>query len=95
MKTFKRIKTFAEVKAQCDEQALHLDDDLYLYKGYDTIKISSASESRDYAIYNTVSGRFFGITDKCVRFTSDLVVHENEDWFQALLAFFYVEKDHG
>lgn len=49
-------------------------------------------DKHGYVMFNTVNGTFFGTTDKGVEFSSSETQYEKEQWFQALLSFFYVEK---
>lgn len=95
MRTFKRHKTFEEVKALCKEQGLFINDALYLHRGYDTVVIKRFVASRDQVIYNTTNGRFYGtasVDGQTVQFHSD-DKRDGAPWFDALLDFFYVEKD--
>lgn len=97
MKTFASHKTSAEVFAQCEAQGVPVNRH-HFDRGGDTIVVGQPwplvlePNSPAYAIYNVVNGQFFGRTDKGVAFNSNSTEHENEPWFQALLAFFYVEK---
>jgi len=93
MKKFKRFKTYEEIKAQCAEQGLLFDDRLYRERHFDTVVVRSAEGSKDYVIYNTTNGRFFGETGEGDRINSDSTRHDKEPWMQALLDFFLVEKD--
>lgn len=106
MKTFARIKTVAEIKQQCKDQGVTFDDFGHR-QGRDHIAVGVERglhedgtpwvESRDgqekgWVLYNVHTGAFFGATPEGESFTSSSVEHENCEWFQALLSFFYVEK---
>lgn len=93
MKTFKRHKTFDEIVDQCRTQKLYLDAESYFLEGGDTICVGAPSSGLGWVIFNTFNGRFFGKTDKGIEFSSDTDEHDKEPWMQALLNFFYVEKE--
>lgn len=92
MKKFAGHKSHAQIKRQCEEQGVPLNDRLYREQGWDTIVVGSYPNG-GYALYNTVNGTFFGWTPKGVFFESGSAQFEDEPWFQALLSFFYIEKD--
>lgn len=87
MRTSKRHKTLAEIKAQCKAQGLEFHDKAYK-AGSDCITVRGGG---GHATFNTVTGWFCGTTDRGVSFDSHNTHHENEPWFQALLDFFYTD----
>lgn len=89
MKQFASIKPLEVIQQQCAEQGLVFNDRLYREQGWDTVLIQGGDAQ---VVYNTFNGRFFGWTPNGEAFSSDECVHEDEPWFQALLSFFYVEK---
>lgn len=89
MKKFRRHKTLAEIKAQCEVQGVPFSSHMYDVHGWDTVYIGRQSAGYAYAIYNVFNGRFFGRTPSGVAFNSNSVQHENCHWFQQLLNFFY------
>lgn len=88
MKKFIGHKTHEQIKAQCEQLGLELLDNLRKEAAADHIRVSGGG---GYAWFNTVNGNFWGETDQGVEFDSSNTTHENEPWFQQLLAFFYVE----
>jgi hypothetical protein len=88
MKKFARIKTRAEVLAQCRAQRVKVDQRHYK-AGSDWTTLSRGGCT---VIWCSFNGNFFGTTPDGTRFSSREITHENEPWFQALLSFFYVEK---
>lgn len=88
MKKFAGIKTLKVIKAQCKAARITFDDYLYRKKGNDHVRVIGGGAT---VLFNSFNGRFFGTTDKGVTFNSDSTEHESEPWFQALLAFFYIE----
>lgn len=82
---FKRHKTLKEIKQQCREQGLEINDRLYK-AGSDYIVVRGGGCR---VTYSCVTGWFFGRTPDGINFNSDSTLHENESWFKALLAFFY------
>lgn len=70
---------------------------------------TASSSTGGWVMFNAINGKFFGETPRkrtwhhplvnefCppsgIRFSSSDTKHEHEPWFQALLAFFYVERD--
>lgn len=98
MKTFARHKTFDEVAAQCKAQGVRFDAYQYRVNGADTIVVGGPlvlpykKGSPAYVVYNTTNGRFSGRTHKGLTF-SESSDFDDRPWFQALLAFFYVEKE--
>lgn len=106
MKTFAGTKPLAVIKQQCEAAGVAVDDYGFRKVGNDHICLGIASRKRPdgtpfvlatapigaYVMFNTFNGRFFGVTDKGVHFSSSSTEHEAEPWFQALLSFFYVEK---
>ena len=92
-KTFARHRTFDEIKAVVDAQKLPHNFERYEVWGWDTVRVGRQAAGYGYAIFNTVNGHFFGKTPEGVAFDSNSTQHEGEPWFQALLAFFYVEAE--
>ena len=89
MLKFSGVKPLTTILAQCKAQGVPVDDHHYRTKGWDCIVLGDPKMQRGYVVYNTFNGRFHGVTDKGVKFTSDSSKHDNEPWMQALLAFFY------
>jgi hypothetical protein len=89
MKKFAGNKSREQVKAQCKALGLVFDEAAYK-AGSDVTRICGGGASVCWISFN---GRFFGPTDTGVEFSSDSTKHEDEPWFQALLSFFYVEKE--
>lgn len=90
MKTFAGTKDIATIRAQCKAQGLTLNDRMYRKHGWDTVVVSGGGCA---VYFHTFNGRFYGKTPNGVSFDSSETKHERKPWFQALLAFFYVEKD--
>jgi hypothetical protein len=88
VRTFKRHKTYDEIRKQCRMLRLDLNDQKYRVDHWDTIMVSGGG---GHVIYNTFNGRFFGKTDRGVAFTSDETKHDKKPWMQAILNFFYAE----
>lgn len=86
---FSRHRTHDEVQKLCKKLKVPFDDTLYRERGFDTVLIGS--KGRGFVIYNCWNGRFFGTTDRGVRFTSDQSRHDKQPWMVKLLHFFYVE----
>lgn len=97
MKTFARNKTFDEVAEQCRRQGVRFDARLYVNRGVDTVVVGGPlvlpfkKGAPAYVIYNCATGRFHGRTHEGLTF-SESSDFDDRPWFQALLAFFYVEK---
>lgn len=105
-KTFDGNRPLAEIIANARQQGVAVDDYNYRVLGHDNIAFGIATgkrpdntdlvtcreSDRGWVFYNSFNGRFFGRTDKGVAFDSSSTRHEHEPWFQALLSFFYVEK---
>ena len=106
MKKFAGNRPLAEIIANAKTQGVDVDDYNYRVLGYDYVAFGVAHGKRPdgtpmiscgpgtdaWVLYTSVSGRFFGRTDKGVDFSSDVNRHEREPWFQALLSFFYTEE---
>jgi hypothetical protein len=94
MKTFSAVKPVDLILKQCKEQGVPVNDHLYRTAMWDTIVIGNQAKGKKlgHVVFNTFNGRFSGVTDKGVKFTSDSPKHDNEPWMQALLNFFYTEK---
>jgi hypothetical protein len=88
MQKFARHKTSVEVLKQCQDQNIPINMAEYV-KGSDYITIGTPPIG--YAVYSVINGRFFGVTDANIEFTSDSIQHDAEPWMQALLNFFLVE----
>lgn len=104
MQKFRGVKSskqiIAQAKAQAKAQGVAVDDYNYRKFGADHIALGVASgkrpdgsplvpgSGRGCVMFNTCSGRFFGVTDKGVRFCSDSSKHDKQPWMQALLSFF-------
>jgi hypothetical protein len=93
MKKFAGNKSRDQVKAQCEALGLEFDDAKY-ERGSDFTTIRGGGAE---VIWSSFNGRFFGTTDEGVEFSSDDTQHDDQPWFQLLLAFFYIEKEpaHG
>lgn len=87
MQTFTRHRTREEVFALCKSQDVPCRDGNSPYD--DLIVVGINRSGFGYAFYNTVNGRFFGATPSGESFSSDQP-RDGIDWFDALLAFFYV-----
>jgi len=85
---FTRHKTYEEIRRQCKKQKLELLDQRY-HEGGDCIAIRGGGA---HAVYNTFNGHFWGKTPTGVPFSST-TQHHKAGWYQALLRFFYVEKE--
>lgn len=95
MKKFAGHKPIDVIRQQCKDQGVPLNTHLHDNAGWDTIVVGhryGRPLRNGHAVYNTFSGRFYGVTDKGVEFNSDSAKHDKEPWMQALLSFFYVEK---
>lgn len=102
MKQFAGKKTLEQIKAQCKAQGVRYDDKRH-NEGFDNVEIGGPVHRTTapfplpvgclnaWVLYNSVNGKFFGTTDRGIQFDSTSTDHENEPWFQALLAFFYEE----
>ena len=86
MKTFKRVKSLEEIRAQCQAQGLAFDDTAFRGEESDFVRIAGGGAS---VLFSTVNGRFFGTTPDGVEFSSASSAFDGAPWFQALLAFFY------
>jgi hypothetical protein len=93
MKKFDGVKPLAAIKKQCRAAGIHFSDRLYR-EGSDYVVITSikGDNHSGQVLFNQFNGNFFGTTPAGVQFDSKKTTHEKEPWFQALLAFFYVEK---
>lgn len=87
MKKFSRIRHSEELKSMCAAQGLEFDDFDYLMGG-DCIKIKGGGAT---VTYNTCNGRFQGVTPDGIVFDSNSHHYDDEDWFKALLNFFYAD----
>ena len=85
---FARHKTSSEIRQQCLQQRLEIDDRQYR-QGSDYITVRGGGAE---IIYNTVNGHFFGTTPKGIKVDSDKTTYDHKPWMQALLHFFYVPK---
>lgn len=86
MKTFKGNRPLHEILKQCKDQCVPVDRRRF-DEGWDHIIVGDPNNG--YVLYNTFNGRFFGQTPEGLQFSSDETVYDNEDWFIALLNFFY------
>jgi hypothetical protein len=84
MKTFSGIKTLSTIKKQCDQLGLSFDDRQYK-RGGDHIAIHGGGAV---VLFSSFNGKFFGTTDKNVKFDSSSEQYESCEWFQTLLSFF-------
>jgi hypothetical protein len=93
MKKWAGHKSFDVIKQQCKDAGIHFSDQSYR-KGGDCVVVSTVKgdEKSGQVMYNTVNGVFFGVTPEGVEFDSNHATHDREEWFQKLLAFFYIEK---
>jgi hypothetical protein len=94
MKKWAGVKTLELIERQCAKAGIHLDMSKWVLEGSDHVVITSikGDNSSGRVMFNTVNGRFFGTTPEGVKFNSDSKEHDREEWFQKLLAFFYIEK---
>ncbi len=92
-------KSLIEIETQCLAAGIDFVDDLWK-KGDDHVSIWTRAKDLDlgYVIFNTVNGTFIGKTPvggdygpQGTTFNSNSAEHDDKPWFQALLAFFYVE----
>ena len=84
---FKGPKSFDVIRAQCTDQALTCNSNLYETADSDHVTVF-ASASPDARVYfNVFSGRFFGTNHLGESFDSDQP-RDNEPWVAALLDFF-------
>lgn len=92
MKKFAGNKALDVIKAQCASLGLDYNDTLHR-AGHDYIVITSVKGDNysGQVLYNTFNGKFFGTTPDGTQFDSNETEHEREEWFQALLSFFYIE----
>ena len=88
MKKFAGNKTRDQVKAQCKAAGVKFDESRYR-QGSDWTLLSGGGAQ---VLWSSWNGKFWGMTDTGVEFSSDSDEHDNEPWMQALLRFFYVEK---
>lgn len=88
MRTFARHRTFNEIKALCKAQKLKFHDHVFKAGG-DTVFVSGGGCT---VAFNVASGWFCGRTPDYIEFDSGNDKHENEPWFQQLLAFFYTNE---
>lgn len=86
MRTFKRHKTSAEIKAQCKKQNLVCDTTYYDLFGGDTITVSGGGAS---VVYNVTNGRFVGLTPNGLVFTHEDDQYEEMRWYRLMVEFFY------
>lgn len=86
MKTFKRHKSYDEIKAQCKALGLTLNDRNFK-RGWDNIVVTGEGAA---VLYNTFNGRFSGSTNHQEVFNSNQ--DRKEPWFLTLLDFFYTNK---
>lgn len=89
MKMFAGNKSLTAIQQQCEDAGLVYDQSAF-ERGSDYVRISGGGA---HVLYSTFNGRFFGETPDGVKFSSDSTRHESEEWFQALLSFFYVERE--
>ena len=78
-------KNYEQIKAQCKQLGITLNDKLYKEGNSDFVFLEGGG-ARVY--YSSFNGRFFGTTDLGVEFSSDSTEHDHEPWFQTLLDFF-------
>ncbi len=89
MKKFAGHKSSDAIKQQCEAAGIEYDQERYENGGDHVVIVGGGAR----ILYNTVNGRFFGTTPEGIEFDSNKTEHEEEPWFQALLSFFYIEKD--
>jgi hypothetical protein len=89
MKKFEGLKPWKTIGAQCRAEGLTVDTSAYR-QGSDYVFIGAPG--RGHVYLNRVSGAFDGMTPGGIKFFSSSTEYEAQPWFQALLAFFYVEK---
>lgn len=89
-KKFKGNKPLATIREQCKAQGVSVDDSL-LSQGQSDYIVLTGGGAR--VLYNTFNGGFFGTTPNGTKFSADSNEHEACEWFQQLMAFFYLEKD--
>ena len=88
MKTFGNFKTYSQVHQSCVEQGVPFDDSDYVFGGS---FVTLGTEGNGFVVYNTEDGSFAGATPEGLDFVSTSDEYEGHAWFDALLAFFYVE----
>jgi len=87
MKTFKRHRTLDEIQEMCDLQGVELRRRLYDYEGNDFVSLHSPGIV---VLYDPQLGRFQG---QCDELHFDHRQDRTEDWYAALLNFFYTDED--
>lgn len=89
LKKFKRTKPLQVIRDQCKAAGVCINDTLFT-KGQSDYIVLEGGNAR--VLFNTVNGRFFGETPDGTEFNSDKSKHEQCEWFQKLLAFFYTDE---
>lgn len=84
---FKGPKSLDVIRAQCIDQALTCNTNLYDTADSDHIIVSAPASPEARVCFNVFSGRFFGTNHLDESFDSDQP-RDNEPWFAALLDFF-------
>lgn len=83
-------KSYEQIKAQCAEQGVPLNDKLYVEQGWDSILVGNYGVG--HVLYNTVSGSFTGTTPAGLRFDSTSKPPgrgPTPKWYTAIWAFFF------
>lgn len=95
MARFARHRTLTEVLKLAAEKGYKVDAIRHTQRGSDHIVVHMPGKDGTLipVLFNVFNGRFFhsGPTPFSY-FTSDETVHEGQPWFDAMLAFFYVDK---
>lgn len=88
-KKFKGTKPLQVIRDQCKAALVDINDSLFK-KGESDYIVLEGGGAR--LLFNTVNGSFFGTTPDGVKFDSSSTQHEQCEWFQQLLSFFYIEE---
>lgn len=92
MSTFKKYKGTKPLQVildQCKAAGVDINDSLFKKGESDYIGLEGGGAR---LLFNTVNGTFFGATPDGVMFDSSSTQHEQCEWFQQLLAFFYSDE---
>lgn len=87
-KKFKGTKPLQVIRDQCKAAGVFINDDVYVQDSSDYILLVGGGAQ---VLFNTFNGNFSGITPDGIRFASASNKHEQCEWFQQLLAFFYTD----
>jgi hypothetical protein len=87
LKKFNGPKSLDVIRAQCASQDLILEAKRYEDDGSDYVTVYSPKAPDARVLFSTVTGYFFGVTDRSLEFSSDDQL-DGVSWFDALLDFF-------